>query len=166
MQMAQPPCKHYPRPPKGGQRSAVPHRRRAGRPHPTPHPRPVRPASGHRVGDPRQEGVDAMTEQRNGLSRALSAPVRRAMSRLLSPPSTAPIPASTSRDDSAVVDCAMYVDGVRQPGTWHYAEALAAARRHGGNAFVWIGLLEPGPDEFADIATTFKLHELAVEDAV
>jgi len=107
-----------------------------------------------------------MTDQRNGLSRALSAPVRRAMSRLLNPPTTAPIPASTVRDDSAVVDCAMYVDGVRQPGTWHYAEALAAARRHGGNAFVWIGLHEPGPDEFADIATTFKLHELAVEDAV
>nr|MBA3489050.1 magnesium/cobalt transporter CorA [Longispora sp. (in: high G+C Gram-positive bacteria)] len=31
---------------------------------------------------------------------------------------------------------------------------------------VWIGLHEPTPDEFADIATAFHLHELAVEDAV
>nr|WP_229834274.1 magnesium and cobalt transport protein CorA [Dactylosporangium sucinum] len=66
---------------------------------------------------------------------------------------------------SAIVDCAVYVDGVRQPGEFHYAEALRTARRH-RNGFVWIGLKEPRAEEMAHIAETFQLHELAVEDAV
>ncbi|BCB80701.1 magnesium transport protein CorA [Phytohabitans flavus] len=68
---------------------------------------------------------------------------------------------------SSIVDCALYIDGERQPGTWHYAEALAAARREKQrHAFVWLGLHEPGAAEMADIAETYGLHELAVEDAV
>jgi len=64
-----------------------------------------------------------------------------------------------------VVDCGLYVDGVRQPGRIGYAEAFdAACQEH--NAFVWLGLHEPTEEEFADIATTFDLHPLAVEDAV
>ncbi|HEX6074920.1 MAG TPA: magnesium/cobalt transporter CorA [Micromonosporaceae bacterium] len=66
---------------------------------------------------------------------------------------------------SGVVDCALYVDGARQPGQWSHADALARARER-DNAFVWIGLHEPSPAEFADIAVTFRLHELAVEDAI
>jgi len=66
---------------------------------------------------------------------------------------------------SAVVDCGLYVDGRREPGTPHYAEALRRARSE-RNAFVWLGVHEPTAEEFADIATTFDLHPLAVEDAV
>ncbi len=67
--------------------------------------------------------------------------------------------------DSAIVDCALYVDGVRQPGQPHYTEALAAAQRE-RTGFVWLGLKEPLPSELAEIAETFGLHELPVEDAV
>ncbi|HEY2675227.1 MAG TPA: magnesium and cobalt transport protein CorA [Rugosimonospora sp.] len=69
---------------------------------------------------------------------------------------------------SAIVDCGLYVDGVRQPGHWHYPEALAAARRREDreHAFVWLGLHEPEEAELADIASVFDLHELPVEDAI
>ena len=65
-----------------------------------------------------------------------------------------------------MVDCGLYVDGERQPGEWDYAAALAAADGEESNAFVWLGLHEPGPAEMAGIAETYGLHELAVEDAV
>jgi magnesium transporter len=64
-----------------------------------------------------------------------------------------------------VVDCALYVDGVRQQGTLHYKEALEEARGT-SNGFVWLGVHEPTAEEFAEIAATFDLHPLAVEDAV
>src|SRR5687768_17443011 len=66
---------------------------------------------------------------------------------------------------SAVVDCGLYVDGARRPGRPHYADALAEVRRT-GEGFVWLGLHEPTDLEFADIALTFDLHPLDVEDAV
>ncbi|MFC7547047.1 magnesium/cobalt transporter CorA [Plantactinospora sp. GCM10030261] len=68
-------------------------------------------------------------------------------------------------DHESVVDCGLYVDGERQPGTWQYADALDHARRR-TDAFVWVGLHEPTEDVMAGIAETFGLHELAVEDAV
>ncbi len=102
-----------------------------------------------------------MTEQRDhrGLSRALSA-----VTRIL----------GTSHDASqggmhsghtSVVDCALYVDGKREPGDWDFRAALVAARRR-DPAFVWLGLHEPAEDELAEIANFFGLHELAVEDAL
>ncbi|HWG99779.1 MAG TPA: magnesium/cobalt transporter CorA [Pilimelia sp.] len=66
---------------------------------------------------------------------------------------------------SGVVDCALYVRGVRQPGRWDYAGALAAAREQ-QDAFVWLGLHEPSHAEMAGIAEAYGLHELAAEDAV
>jgi magnesium transporter len=75
-----------------------------------------------------------------------------------------PSPASAP-DRSGIVDCALYIEGVRQPGDWNYAEALAAARRR-RQAFVWLGLHEPTQALMAAIADTYGLHELAVEDAV
>jgi magnesium transporter len=66
---------------------------------------------------------------------------------------------------SSIVDCGLYVDGVRQAGQWTYTDALAAARRR-HDAFVWLGVHEPGAAEFADIAAVFQLDEFAVEDAV
>jgi magnesium transporter len=75
----------------------------------------------------------------------------------------------TTRDratSSAVVDCAVYRDGVRVASrdalTPH--EAMRQVRRDGG--FVWIGLHEPTEAEFSGIAAEFGLHPLAVEDAV
>ncbi|MFJ7900913.1 magnesium and cobalt transport protein CorA [Streptomyces sp. NPDC096198] len=75
----------------------------------------------------------------------------------------------TTRDPatpSAVVDCAVYRDGVRieTPGRLTPHEAMRLVRRDGG--FVWIGLHEPTDAEFAGIASDFGLHPLAVEDAV
>lgn len=66
--------------------------------------------------------------------------------------------------DSAVVDVAVYVDGVRQPPERSLSAALAKAR--GDDGFVWLGLKEPDAAELASVAETFGLHELPVEDAV
>ncbi|SCL59234.1 magnesium/cobalt transporter CorA [Micromonospora peucetia] len=92
------------------------------------------------------------------------APVR-AMTRRLNSDSPQRVPTPTGPQRSAVVDCALYVDGRRQSGDWRYAEALAAARRE-EHGFVWLGLHEPELDEMTAIAATYGLHELAVEDAV
>ncbi len=66
---------------------------------------------------------------------------------------------------SSVVDCAVYVDGERIPGTWSLEDAVAEVRGR-GSGFVWIGLHEPDEHQINGIAETFGLHELAVEDAV
>ena len=68
-------------------------------------------------------------------------------------------------EQSAIVDCAVYVRGHRRPGTWDYAEALDTVRRTPGS-FVWLGLHQPTEHELAHIAETFELHELPVEDAL
>ncbi len=98
------------------------------------------------------------------LSRALSRPVR-AMSRMLGVANPVqPLPAHADRP-SAIIDCALYVDGVRQPGDWDYRTALAAARDT-RDGFIWLGLKEPCESELLHIAAAFDLHELATEDAV
>ncbi|GAA0918317.1 magnesium and cobalt transport protein CorA [Streptomyces thermoalcalitolerans] len=67
---------------------------------------------------------------------------------------------------SAVVDCAVYRDGIRVETQRALTpqEAMRLVRRDGG--FAWIGLHEPTEAEFAGIAREFGLHPLAVEDAV
>ncbi|MEU0528930.1 magnesium and cobalt transport protein CorA [Amycolatopsis tolypomycina] len=80
-------------------------------------------------------------------------------------PATDPSASRERPSLTSVVDCAVYVDGVRQPGRWTHDEAIAEVRRR-GTGFVWIGLFEPGADQIQGIAATFGLHELAVEDAV
>ncbi|MEE6311081.1 magnesium/cobalt transporter CorA [Plantactinospora veratri] len=74
-------------------------------------------------------------------------------------------PSDSRPDGQGIVDCGLYVDGVRQPGQLGYAEALDAARQQPG-AFVWLGVHEPSQAEMAGIAAAYGLHELAVEDAV
>jgi magnesium transporter len=64
-----------------------------------------------------------------------------------------------------VVDCAVYVKGVRLPGRWTHDRALAEVHQR-GEGFVWIGLHEPDEEQIKGIADVFGLHELAVEDAV
>jgi magnesium transporter len=110
-----------------------------------------------------------MTEQREqreqretgGLSRALNAVTRR----MLGGNHPANPHQHLHDERSAIVDCGLYVGGTREPGHWHYPEALEAARRR-PDSFVWLGLHEPDAEEFADIASVFDLHELPVEDAI
>jgi magnesium transporter len=68
-------------------------------------------------------------------------------------------------ESSAVVDCAIYRDGVRQPGEPTWREAVDEVEQ-AGDGFVWIGLHEPTDEQMAGIADRFRLHPLAVEDAV
>ncbi|MTK04644.1 magnesium/cobalt transporter CorA [Micromonospora sp. CP22] len=89
----------------------------------------------------------------------------RAVTRRLSPDAAQPGQPPTGQRRSAVVDCALYLDGQRQAGDWNYADALAAAHA-AESGFVWLGLHEPDLAEMTEIATTYGLHELAVEDAV
>ncbi|MFE2375694.1 magnesium/cobalt transporter CorA [Streptomyces sp. NPDC059398] len=66
---------------------------------------------------------------------------------------------------AVIVDCAIYRDGRRIEGPTDLSDALAEARAD-GNAFLWVGLHEPTPKEFDLVRSEFKLHELAVEDAL
>ncbi|NMR21244.1 magnesium/cobalt transporter CorA [Cellulomonas fimi] len=63
-----------------------------------------------------------------------------------------------------IVDCALYVGGGREHGVTDVAAALAEARSAGG--FVWIGLFQPTVAEFEDLASSFALPQLAVDDAI
>ena len=85
-------------------------------------------------------------------------------------PSTRPRPEGRPRttpsrpdDVGPVVDCAIYVDGRREPPVEPH-EALRAAVAKGG--FVWLGLYAPTEEELGTIAGHYRLHPLAVEDAV
>ncbi|MQY26001.1 magnesium and cobalt transport protein CorA [Nocardia aurantia] len=66
--------------------------------------------------------------------------------------------------DPAVVDCAVYVDGERLPGSFGPDSALAEVRER-GSGFVWLGLHEPDERQMAEIAEMYGLHPLAAEDA-
>jgi magnesium transporter len=98
------------------------------------------------------------------LSRAWTAPVR-AMNRFLGTADGAGSSSRSGHAGSAVVDCGLYVNGKREPGDFTPDEALREARTR-DNAFVWLGLHEPSQDEMSEIASSYGLHELAVEDAV
>ncbi|MFD5799417.1 magnesium/cobalt transporter CorA [Streptomyces diastatochromogenes] len=63
-----------------------------------------------------------------------------------------------------IVDCAVYRDGHRTEGPEDLSDALEEARAAGG--FVWIGLYEPSEREFDLVTEEFRLHPLAVEDAL
>ncbi len=86
-------------------------------------------------------------------------PARRRRGVDLSHPARSPL-------GSSVVNCVVYIDGVRQAGHSPTDEAVQLVREKQGNGFVWIGLHEPTQAEFAGVAELFGLHPLAVEDAV
>jgi magnesium transporter len=63
-----------------------------------------------------------------------------------------------------IVDCAHYLEGKRQKAEKiEPAEAAEIARGEPG--FIWMGMVEPSPEELAAVQDEFGLHELAVEDA-
>jgi magnesium transporter len=63
-----------------------------------------------------------------------------------------------------IIDCAHYRDGRRQRAEpMSVEEAGAICSREQG--FVWLGMLDPAPEELAEVQAHFGLHELAVEDA-
>lgn len=63
-----------------------------------------------------------------------------------------------------IVDRAVYCEGRRAAAPHDLSELHAACQS--GDAVAWLGLYEPGKDEFEAVAREFQLHELAVEDAV
>lgn len=90
------------------------------------------------------------------LRRAVRRVTRRTVD--LSHPARSPL-------GSAVVNCVVYLEGVRQPGDCPADEAIRRVRKAGAG-FVWIGLHEPTEEEFTSVAELFALHPLAVEDSV
>src|SRR5919197_5988273 len=63
-----------------------------------------------------------------------------------------------------IIDCAQYRDGRRQhEGPMRPEDAAAICRD--GAGFVWVGMVEPSPEELEHMQQIFGLHELAVEDA-
>jgi len=73
--------------------------------------------------------------------------------------------ASSGQTSAVIVDCAVYEAGERRGGRVELDEAIGLVRQ-AENGFVWIGLETPDPAEFDEVAQTFGLHPLAVEDAV
>ncbi len=63
-----------------------------------------------------------------------------------------------------IVDCAVYEGGARRASTLDLVDAFEAGRAP--EAFVWIGLYEPTPEEFQQVQEELPLHPLAVEDAL
>jgi magnesium transporter len=80
-----------------------------------------------------------------------------------------PAPLDDEPADYAVVDCGVYVEGQRLPGTCSYPAArskVTELRLAGQEAFAWIGLHEPTEHQMQEVGDVFGLHPLAVEDAV
>ena len=116
--------------------------------------RPVRPALRSEVSEVHVfKGFDALPEALRPIAHE-PAPVQ-------------PVP--QPRPVEALVDCAVYAEGHRLPGTLTYAAALSKVREFellGQEAFVWVGLREPNAAQMQEVADVFGLHPLAVEDAV
>jgi magnesium transporter len=62
-----------------------------------------------------------------------------------------------------IVDSAIYVDG-RRSAPYPIEEIYEASREKGG--YAWVVLYEPTEEEFNSVAGEFKLHELALKEAI
>ncbi|HCT80172.1 MAG TPA: magnesium transporter CorA [Micromonosporaceae bacterium] len=104
-------------------------------------------------------------EEPGRFTRAFALPAR-AVSRILAGDQQLSGRPAPEVEREAIVDCALYLDGVRQQSeVLDYRKALAVARSQPG-AFVWLGLHAPTSEQMKGIAEAFGLHELAVEDVV
>jgi magnesium transporter len=63
-----------------------------------------------------------------------------------------------------IVDCAQYQEGRRVQDAPLSVDAAAAICTR-ADGFVWMGIVDPSPEELDDVKDQFGLHELAVEDA-
>jgi magnesium transporter len=93
---------------------------------------------------------------------------QRALGRLigtLTRPGGTPPERRRRADPDAVVDCAVYAEGVRHSGRTHYTDAARQVRRRSG-AFVWLGLHEPDRAVMREVAELFGLHDLSAEQAL
>jgi len=64
-----------------------------------------------------------------------------------------------------IVDCAVYRDGERRAGDLELQDAYEHCASDEA-AWVWIGLHQPTEEEFDSVRQEFRLHPLAVEDAI
>jgi magnesium transporter len=65
-----------------------------------------------------------------------------------------------------IIDCAHYRDGRRQhEATLNVADAAEISHGEDDDGFVWIGLVDPAPEELSELQARFGLNELAIEDA-
>lgn len=64
----------------------------------------------------------------------------------------------------AIIDNAIYVDGVRTENPRSLSETFEAMRERGGLS--WIGLYRPSEAEIREVADEFGIHALVVEDAL
>lgn len=63
-----------------------------------------------------------------------------------------------------IIDAALYTNGHRLAGPLEISGAFERAQPP--ETFCWMGLFEPTEEEFEAVSTEFRLHELAVEDAI
>ena len=104
----------------------------------------------------------------DGVGRAWTQPWRAITAKVIGPDrdrrrGSAHAPASPPAQK--IVDCGLYVDGMRRGGRMGYVDAYAEATST-PEAFVWLGLHEPSAKQMSDVAEVFGLDPLAVEDAV
>lgn len=64
----------------------------------------------------------------------------------------------------AIIDNAIYVDGVRTENPQSLSETFELMRERGGMS--WIGLYRPSEEEIREVADEFGIHALVVEDAL
>ncbi|MFF1539523.1 magnesium/cobalt transporter CorA [Microbacterium sp. NPDC058269] len=64
----------------------------------------------------------------------------------------------------AIIDNAIYVDGVRTENPVTLSETFERMRERDGMG--WIGLYRPSEEEIREVADEFGIHELVVEDAL
>ena len=65
---------------------------------------------------------------------------------------------------TVIVDCALYENGRRRTESFDLHDLPSC--EDSKTSFVWIGLYEPTDEEFAVVRKQYRLHPLAVEDAI
>ncbi|WBB69934.1 magnesium/cobalt transporter CorA [Micromonospora sp. WMMD812] len=74
-------------------------------------------------------------------------------------------PEAPAAAPSGLVDSAVYTGGRRFASPSTLADTYRCLQEQ-ADAMAWIGLYRPDPDQITSLAREFRLHELAVEDAI